>query len=103
MWGKYMKMKKRNYPRKNVIMSVAYEMGQIGINKRCKSFNGDIENISTGGVCIITNNAFDPGRVAMLNLKVEDTDIRLPAFAEVKWTKPVGYKGKYRIGFQFLR
>ena len=96
-------MKKRTYLRKNATIPVVYEMGQIGINKRCQSFNGDIENISTGGACIITNNAVDPGRVAMLNLKVEDTDIRLPAFAEVKWTKLVGYKGKYRIGLQFLR
>jgi len=98
-----MKIKKRNYPRKNVIMPVAYKMGEIGINKRCRSFNGDIANISIGGVCIITNNSVDPGRVAMLNLKVEDTDIKVPPFAEVKWTKPAGYKGKYRVGLQFLR
>ena len=96
-----MKMKKRTYLRKNATIPVVYETGDI--NRRCRSFNGDIENISAGGACIITNNAVAPGRVAMLNLKVEDTDIRLPAFAEVKWTKPVGYKGKYRIGLQFLR
>jgi len=96
-----MKMKKRTYLRKNATIPVVYETGDI--NRRCRSFNGDIENISAGGVCIITNNAVAPGRVAMLNLKVKDTDIRLPAFAEVKWTKPVGYKGKYRIGLQFLR
>ena len=84
-------------------MPVAYKMGEIGINKRCRSFNGDIANISIGGVCIITNNSVDPGRVAMLNLKVEDTDIKVPPFAEVKCTNPAGYKGKYRVGLQFLR
>jgi len=96
-----MSMEKRTYLRKNATIPVVYEMGDI--NRRCRSFNGDIENISTGGACIITNNAVDPGRVAMLNLKVEDTDIKVPPFAEVKWTKPAGYKGKYRIGLQFLR
>lgn len=96
-----MKMEKRTYLRNNATIPVVYEMGDI--NRRCRSFNGDIENISTGGACIITNNAVDPGRVAMLNLKLEDTDIKVPLFAEVKWTTPAGYKRKYRVGLQFLR
>ena len=96
-----MKMEKRTYLRKNATISVVYEMGDI--NRRCLSFNGDIENISTGWACIITNNVVDPGRVAMLNLKLEDTDIKVPLFAEVKWTAPASYKGKYRVGLQFLR
>lgn len=94
-------MEKRAYSRKNMSLSIVYEVKE---GERPKSFKGNVQNISKGGICIVSNNLSAPDSIAMLNLTLKDTNIKVPTIAEIKWSKPVkDKKEKYKIGLQFLR
>lgn len=94
-------MEKRAYSRKNMSLSIAYDVKEA---ERPKSFKANVQNISKGGICIVGNNLSAPNSIVMLNLTLKDTNIKVPTIAEIRWSRPVkGKKEKYEIGLQFLR
>lgn len=94
-------MEKRAYLRKNMSLSIVYEVKK---GERPKSFKGNVQNISKGGICIVSSNLSAPNSIAMLNLTLKDTNIKVPTIAEIRWSRPVkDKKEKYKIGLQFLR
>ena len=64
-------------------------------------FSGESLDISGGGLGLTTECVLRKGDVLRLQLPVYDTDITIPVFAEVIWTKPAD--DRYRTGLRFLR
>jgi Tfp pilus assembly protein PilZ len=91
-------MGKRVHPRKEFLKSVMCEQGVS--MRRSKAVDADVLNISTGGVCIMTERACRQGKLVRLWLPIQDMVIQVPTLAKVRWVAPVD--GRFKIGLQFL-
>lgn len=63
-------------------------------------YEGTAQDISRGGLGLITANEFSPGEILKVNLPVRYTDMVVPIFAKTVWSTWV--QGQYRVGLQFL-
>jgi hypothetical protein len=57
-------------------------------------------DISSCGVGIKTDQAVRNGSVLKFNLPMRETDITIPVFAQVMWSKPSN--DHFRVGLRFL-
>ncbi len=62
--------------------------------------NAETLNISHGGLCITTQSPLLQGEFIRLKLQIEDTKIKIPSFAQVKWVRPIN--GNFELGIEFL-
>jgi hypothetical protein len=72
---------KRSYQRREVFRHVTYEASSPA--QKTNAIDAEIQNISTGGACIVTGKAQNPGSVVML-------------------MRAVRVDGEFRLGLQFI-
>jgi hypothetical protein len=77
---------------------------------------GDTQNVSEGGLCLITNQSLEESQIIKIKLPIPNVVATTPTLAEVRWVKRdpmTGTKGPvripamqdgnhYRIGLRFL-
>jgi hypothetical protein len=68
-----------------------------GIRKEAEA-----QNLSNGGICLLTIEALKTSEVLQLNLFVSRFGISIPTVAEVVWTSRRSGKGPYRAGLRYL-
>ncbi len=92
---------KRSSDRKRFNHSVSVEFSCMDAGKIT---NGQISgagiDISPSGVGLTTGHKLVDGEVVRLYLPLEDLDVSMPVYSEVKWSKPA--KGCFRAGLRFL-
>jgi hypothetical protein len=92
---------KRIHPRTELLQSISYDVAMLKRSvETVETVAADILNISTGGVCIMTEKTHEPGKVIRLNLPHKGTDIPVPSLAEVKWVDPAN--ARFKMGLEFL-
>src|SRR5208282_3172553 len=69
---------------------------------RAKEFDGRINNLSNGGVCILSSCPLQAATFVFCNLPVSDAPVSIPTLMQVKWTVKRGQKSpSYISGLQF--
>ena len=63
---------------------------------------GQIENISRGGVCLLSSGPIPESSLVRCEIEVSQTGVAIPSLMQVRWAEKVSTNGEYRIGLQFL-
>jgi len=70
---------------------------------RPKEFDGRINNLSNGGVCILSSCPLPPATFLLFNFPVSDAPVSIPTLMQVRWTVKRGQKSPSCIsGLQFV-
>ena len=67
-----------------------------------KPNRGTVVNVSTGGLCLMTNEALEVGQVLKMALPLPRVEVTAPTLAEVRWVKNESSKSGYQAGLRFL-
>jgi PilZ domain len=71
-----------------------------GSPRKKRVFKGRIENISAGGVCVLSKQRPKESQLIRGHVKLPSLSIIIPTLMRVRWT--LRRKGQYRVGLQFL-
>jgi PilZ domain len=75
----------------------------LPISEPAKEFDGRIQNLSSGGACILCSYSLQPTSVVCCNFPVGDAPVSVPTLMRVRWTIKRGQKSpNYLSGFQFV-
>jgi hypothetical protein len=69
-------------------------------SRKKRLFNGRIENISEGGVCVVAKGRPKESQLISGHVKLRGLSIIIPTLMWVRWT--LRSKAQYRVGLQFL-
>ncbi len=61
-----------------------------------------IQDVSDGGVCLLTREPLEAAQIVKLNLPFPHVDVSTPTLAEVRWVKRLPSKKGYQAGLRFL-
>jgi c-di-GMP-binding flagellar brake protein YcgR len=89
---------RRIKPRNTYLKPIQYEVSTPMRDQEV--LDAELFDISAGGACIITGEAYEKGTVVNLKLPLQGTDMMIPSLAEVRWTGPTD--SKFKTGLQFL-
>jgi hypothetical protein len=68
-----------------------------------KEFDGRIQNLSSGGICILSSIPLQATMFVCCGFPVPDAPVSIPALMQVKWTVKRGGKSpSYISGLQFV-
>jgi hypothetical protein len=68
-----------------------------------KGFDGRIQNLSNGGVCVLSTVPLQAAMFLSCSFPVSDAPVSIPALMQVKWTVKRGNKSpSYISGLQFV-
>ena len=105
---------KRHHPRYPISLPVIFEAGaSLTIQKsRQEEADGDTQNLSEGGLCLITDRALKESQIIRIKLPIPNVCATMPTLAEVRWVKresiqplPSAQSGgnhRYIAGLRFL-
>ena len=63
---------------------------------------GRIENISEGGLCVLSKRAIPVAAVVRCEIGVSGTKATIPTLTRVRWTHKIPENGGYKIGLEVL-
>ena len=61
-----------------------------------------VQNISKGGVCVVTDRPIDGTYPIRCELIISEVPVPLPLIMKVRWTQPIARGREHTIGLQFL-
>jgi len=67
-----------------------------------KQIAGTLMNVSSGGLCLLTNVALKVGQVLKMALPLPSVEATAPTLAEVRWVRKEESQGHYQAGLRFL-
>jgi hypothetical protein len=63
---------------------------------------GRIENISQGGLCLLSKRSIPESSLVRCEIAVPGTRAAIPTLTQVRWTERASTNHGYKIGLQFL-
>jgi hypothetical protein len=66
------------------------------------SGQGQLQNMSGGGLCLMTEERLAPKQLLSVSVPLQSQDLAIPTLAYVQWTRPVRGTGRYAAGLSFL-
>lgn len=90
-------MERRNLLRKRTAFAGTIDLSTPSVSE---SVAAEVLDVSSGGVCVRIGRDLTPGVLVKLSLGFEDTGIKVPCIAEVKWVDRDSIS--CRAGLQFL-
>lgn len=95
---------RRRYPRYPFTCVVrARELSVLGLSRQKKGVvRGWIQNVSKGGLCILTNQALDAANLVRCEISLFKIPVAIPVVLRVRWVDKNPEGRGYRIGAQFL-
>jgi len=73
-----------------------------GQTLRSISGQGQLHNVSEGGVCLVTDERLAPKQLLAITLPLAPPEISIPTLAYVQWTRPMRGTGRYAAGLSFV-
>jgi hypothetical protein len=68
-----------------------------------RDFEGRIQNLSNGGVCILSSSPLEEAMFVRCSFPVSDAPVSIPALMQVRWSVKRGHKSSsYISGLQFV-
>jgi hypothetical protein len=80
---------RRLHERYHLSQKVTYELSAPLTLKepRSEEAEGDAQNVSEGGLCLITNRFLEQSQIIKIKLPIPDVVATTPTLAEVRWVK----------------
>lgn len=99
-----MGVEKRGHPRYRLTREVrARELSLLGSPKiRTGWLRGRIQNISRGGLCLLTHQGMKVSRLCLCEIRFPKIPVSIPTLLQVRWTQKSAKGASYRAGLQFL-
>src|SRR5690242_11483387 len=63
---------------------------------------GEIQNISQGGICVLSTRPVPTSSVVRCAIEVSETRAAIPTLMQVRWAQRISTNGRCKIGLQFL-
>ena len=80
-----------------------YELSPVGSSRHfSRIIRADLENISSGGLCLFANQSFDVSSPIRCLILFAEIPVVLPLLMRVCWREETSSCFKYRIGLRFL-
>jgi c-di-GMP-binding flagellar brake protein YcgR len=85
-------------------INVTYEMSvhENSWQPAEKPTRGTVVNVSTGGLCLKTDEALTVGQVIKMALPLPTVEATAPTLAEVRWVNKGNPGAAYQAGLRFL-
>ena len=103
--GAMKKVKERRfhtrYPEKGVVTYHRF-IPQKRLPLKEQSSQGELKNVSRGGLLIVTEERLAPKQFLTLTVPLRFPGSAIPTMAYVQWTRPVRGTGRYAAGLSFL-
>lgn len=79
------------------------ELSSLGSLQRSKQIiRGEIQNISSGGLCLLTNQRIKESSLIRGEIILPDVPVGVPSLMQVRWVGQVAKGSRYKVGLQFL-
>ncbi|HET6464335.1 MAG TPA: PilZ domain-containing protein [Nitrospiria bacterium] len=94
----------RQAQRFSLSINVTYEMSvhENSWQPAEKPTRGTVVNVSTGGLCLTTDEALKVGQVLKMALPLPNVEATAPTLAEVRWVQKENPTGIFQAGLRFL-
>ena len=66
------------------------------------AIRGRLQNVSQGGVCLLTDRSIPASSLVRCEIVVPGTRAAIPTLMQVRWAQKTSTNGRYKIGLQFL-
>jgi c-di-GMP-binding flagellar brake protein YcgR len=98
------KADRRQSQRVPLLGRVKYEVSvhQVANNPEAASMEGQIQNVSKGGFCMLTNEALTNTQVVGIGLPLPIDQMTTPTIVEVRWVRRGSDQDSYLAGLRFL-
>lgn len=73
-----------------------------GLTLKEMSSHGQLQNVSRGGLCLLTNQRLNPREFLTITVPLPQPNLAIPTLAYVQWTHPVQGTARYAVGLSFL-
>ncbi|HTP42644.1 MAG TPA: PilZ domain-containing protein [Nitrospiria bacterium] len=73
-----------------------------GQTLRTISGQGQLHNVSEGGICLLTDERLAPKQLLSIALPLSQPEVSVPTLAYVQWTRPMRGTGRYAAGLSFV-
>ena len=95
---------RRKCPRfPHVLEMQARELPQLGDDKRAGALRGRVQNLSRGGVCVLSNRRLERHSLVVCEIALPDLPLLIPTVMQVRWDQKREVEGEnYLVGLQFL-
>ena len=95
---------RRKCPRfPHVLEMQARALAQIGGTKPASILRGRVQNLSRGGVCVLSDRPVDKNAVVICEIALPDLPLLIPTVMQVRWDQKREVQGEhYLVGLQFL-
>jgi c-di-GMP-binding flagellar brake protein YcgR len=80
------------------------KLTSLGISRKepKTAIRGRIQNISQGGVCLLSNRSIPDSSLLRCEIAVSGTRTAIPTLMQVRWTQRNSTSGRSKVGLQFL-
>ena len=98
-WGE------RRRDRRYVVLSEfkGKKLSSLGVLKQLRGIvNGKIQNLSAGGLCLLTNQPIEEFHLVRGELVLPDVPVGIPTLMQARWVHRATKGPRYRIGMQFV-
>ncbi len=65
-------------------------------------FRGEVQNLSVGGLCVITPRAISRLVLIRCEVRVADLPVSIPTLVQVRWVEKSSSRVGQRVGLQYL-
>jgi c-di-GMP-binding flagellar brake protein YcgR len=98
------KADRRQSQRVPLLGRVTYEVSvhQVVNDPEAAPMEGQIQNVSKGGICMLTNEALANTQVVEIGLPLPVDQITTPTIVEVRWVRRGSGQDTYMAGLRFL-
>ena len=63
---------------------------------------GKLTNLSSGGLCLVTELRLAPKQLLSLTVPMRSSTLVIPTLVYVQWTRPIRGTGRYAAGVSFM-
>ena len=79
------------------------KLASLGIQEPEAVIRGRIENISQGGICLLSSQRIPASSLVRCEIEVSMTRAAIPTLMHVRWAERTSAaRGRYKMGLQFL-
>lgn len=95
---------RRRSQRVPLLGRVTYEVSvdQVVNNPEAALMEGQIQNVSKGGLCMLTNKELSNTQVVEIGLPLPVDQVTTPTIVEVRWVRRGSGQDRYMAGLRFL-
>jgi len=84
---KRMKQRQRYPSSCKVVIKVSAPYGLHAFHQSQEEWMGNVQNVSEGGLCLITNRVLKESQIIKIKLSIPNEVVTFPTLAEVRWVK----------------